>query len=150
MDAARQLAQLAQRGLELSLGLGEQFAVAAIVGQQLQREPGGQQSLLRAVVQVALQALAFGIAGGDDPRPRFAQLGQLRAQLRLKLRVLKGQRRRGPGRLEQRSLLDQPGVVNDRRHRLVLRTDQRHRAARCVSPHDQRRAVAVDEALLLR
>ena len=46
-----------------------------------QREPDRDQPLLRAVVQVALDPPALGVAGGDDPRPRRLDLGELAAQL---------------------------------------------------------------------
>ena len=46
-----------------------------------QRQPDRDQPLLRAVVQVALDPAALLVAGGDDPRPRGLDLGELAAQL---------------------------------------------------------------------
>ena len=58
---------------------------------QLQRDR--DQALLRAVVQVALEPPALGVAGRDDPLARGLQLGQPR--LRLGLQVLVLERDRG-------------------------------------------------------
>ena len=73
MDAAGELAQLVQRcgelvarlGREL-LALGRVAADRALGSTQLQRD--GDEALLRAVVEVALEPPALGVAGLDDPR----------------------------------------------------------------------------------
>ena len=83
MDPACELAQLAQRRLQLGLGLGEQLRIGLVVAQQLQHQAEGQQSLLGAIVQVALDAPALSVGRGDHPRTGRTQLVELGAQLRL-------------------------------------------------------------------
>ena len=74
MDAAGQLAQLLQRlrdrvarGGEL---LGERRVVAVAAMQHAQLQAEGDESLLRAVMEVALEPSPFGVARGDDPLAR--------------------------------------------------------------------------------
>ena len=64
-----------------------------VAGRALQRHREGDQALLRAVVEVALEAPALGIANLDDARARGRQLAQARAQRRAGRAVLQ----RGPG-----------------------------------------------------
>ena len=79
VDAARQLAQLVERARELGLRLDEQ--AEDVVGAALERALGEPQlqrerdeALLGAVVEVALQPAALGVAGLDDARARGGQL----------------------------------------------------------------------------
>ena len=109
MDSARELAQLLERPRELVAGPRDQLlgggGVAPDVGgsePQLQRD--ADQSLLRAVVQVALQAAPLRGARGHDPLPRGTQLlhagRRLHAQplvLRAQPGVLDGARAARPG-----------------------------------------------------
>ena len=88
VDAAGELAQLRQARLELGRRLGEEVRdlgvgrvgvdAAAGVAEQ-EREP--HEPRLRAVVQVALEAAALGVARLDEPRARGAELLQPGAQL---------------------------------------------------------------------
>jgi hypothetical protein len=82
-------------------------------------EPEREQPLLRAIVQIALQAPPLRIAGGYDPRARRTQLGQLRLQLGVQPCVLQHNPRGGARCLEQRPLSDQGRVVNERGERLL-------------------------------
>ncbi len=79
MDAAGQLAQLLERVLELLPGGGQVGAGALGIGleapldhAQLQRER--HEPLLGAVVEVALQTAALGVAGLHDARPGACEL----------------------------------------------------------------------------
>ena len=66
-------------------------AVAELGAQQPQREREHHQPLLGAVVQVALEPAALGVAGLDGARARGAQLLELRARLRLQPLVVERQ-----------------------------------------------------------
>jgi hypothetical protein len=75
METAGELAQLLEREGELVAGIHEDRAGAGRIGIELRmREPQGErdrdQALLRTVVEIALQAAALDVAGGDDPRSR--------------------------------------------------------------------------------
>ena len=79
MDPAGQLAQLVEALGELVLRLREQLAGGGrVLAQrrldQAQVERDGDQPLLRAVVQVALQPPALGVAGLDDARAGGGEL----------------------------------------------------------------------------
>ena len=100
MDPACELSQLLQRLGELVDGRADQllrerwvFADAALDHPQLQRDR--DESLLRAVVQVALEPAPLCVAGGDDALARGAQLGELALGLRLQPRVVERDRGRG-------------------------------------------------------
>ena len=103
VDAARELAQLLERELQLLLradhqALGGVGVLAHAALRQAQRQRHRDEPLLGAVVQVALQAAALGDAGLDEPLARGAQLLHARAQLGGQLLVLHGQRGRGGDR----------------------------------------------------
>jgi len=74
VDAAGQVAQGLQRAAGLGLELGDQgpFPVLVLAGQRLrlgQRAGDGEQLLLGAVVDVALDPPPLLILRGDDPQP---------------------------------------------------------------------------------
>ena len=78
MQALRDSAHLFKHGLEISLKLLESLAlrrpVAGVTGTKgLDVEGEGDQSLLDAVVEGALNALARLVVGGDDPCSRKAR-----------------------------------------------------------------------------
>ena len=90
-------------------------------------------------MKIALQVPARGVTGGHDPRARFTQLGQLRAQLGVQARVLQrepGCRARG---LQKRPLVDQHRVVDEHGER----SDRGQRAAWRGRVERQRRARSV-------
>ena len=100
MDAARELAQLRERGVELVAGALEQLVGRERVLVQLRaRDPDVErhrhEPLLGAVVQVALEPAALLEADAEHPLARAAQLVDLRAQLRLE--PLVQERERGGG-----------------------------------------------------
>ena len=92
MDAASQVAQLleGEAGL-LTRAVYELGGPGVALGQSLlghaQRERKGHQALLGAVVQVALDAPALGVACLDDPRARVAQAGHLGGERRIGVRA---------------------------------------------------------------
>ena len=132
MDAARELAQLLQRVRELVargghelLGLGGIAADVRADHPQLQRER--DEPLLRAVVQVALEPAALGVAGRDDALARRLHLGEPGLGLREQTLVLQRHRRRGADRLDHLRVVVERRVVDDRRHLAALDA----RSARC-------------------
>ena len=79
MDPARELAQLGQRVVEVLARRRELVARGRRIGgdpgvDEPQLEGEGDEPLLRAVVEVALEALALGVADLDEPRPRRGEL----------------------------------------------------------------------------
>src|SRR5919204_1774620 len=92
MDPAGELAELAQRQIELAPGLLELLDRAGVIGElplqgdQLQRER--DEALLSPVVEVALEAAPLALSGLDDAGARLPQLLHPRTQLRLQAAVL--------------------------------------------------------------
>jgi hypothetical protein len=93
VDAAGERAQLGKRVDGLAVGFGEQLvesgvAVCELSAGELEREPDPEQVLLRAVVEVALEAAPLGVAcstcgrGSRGPRPagRAARRGGASSQ----------------------------------------------------------------------
>ena len=79
MDAAGQLAQLREAAAEFVLGLGQDLprglrVAVELRGDHAQLERHRDEALLGAVVQVALEPHAFGVADLDEARPRCGQL----------------------------------------------------------------------------
>ena len=99
MQSARQLAQLLQRAAELVAGAVEHRAQRRIGGHPARRhahgERGRHEPLLGAVVQVALQATALGVAGLDDAHR--ARRRAPRAPGRWRSPGPRGRRSRPPG-----------------------------------------------------
>ena len=93
MDAAGEVAQLLERGAGLRLRLVDELqrhavrVVAQALAGHAELEAEGDEALLRAVVQVALDAPALGVGGGDDPRLCGAGVDHLRRELGVGLGV---------------------------------------------------------------
>ena len=119
VDAARERPQLVEGVDHLGVRLGEELvdrrraAVGEPAAGELEREPDPEQPLLRAVVEVALEAAPLGVACLDDPRARGAHLRELGAQLGLQARVLEREARRGADRLDELRVVEQRGVVDE-------------------------------------
>ena len=118
MDAAGQLAQLGDgrpgllgRGFEqrLQIGIGARGPVPGDADRQRERD----EPLLRAVVQVAFQPAALGVAGLHDPGAGGADLVELDLDLGLQPGVLQGQAGRGRGDPDQLRLVPELGVVDE-------------------------------------
>ena len=151
VDAARELAQLLERVGELVargrrelLRLG---GVAPDVGAehpQLERER--DEPLLGAVVQVALEPAALGVAGRDDALARRLHLGEPGLRLRQEALVLEGHRRRGAHRLDHLRVVVERRVVDDRRHLAAVALDRRARPVRRDRRHQHAPPVGVGVA----
>src|SRR5947209_20092639 len=87
VDATRDLPQLGEREGDLALCMSQSLRCAVILAQllldQSQLERQGDESLLRAVVQVALQELALLASGFDHPPAGPTKLDQASVQLRV-------------------------------------------------------------------
>jgi hypothetical protein len=118
VDAARELAELVKRLLQLLLGIREQFVGARrplgkLGAGELEGEAECEEALLRSVVEVALEPTSLCVAGGDDPGPRCSHLFELRAQLGMQSLVLERQARRGRYRVHELGLLRERRVVDE-------------------------------------
>ena len=95
VDAAGQLAQLAEAGLQLLDGrvedLRHAFVPAGAHARRLQHHGQRDESRLGAVVQVALEPAALGIARLDEAGAGRAQLLQARLQLGVEVRDVAAQ-----------------------------------------------------------
>src|SRR5436190_3904564 len=74
MQAARELAELVQPSGELVDRLLEQIRALGRVMQPAEIQQDRGEPLLRAVVEIALNALALGVRDLDEARPRGAKL----------------------------------------------------------------------------
>ncbi len=106
MNAAREGAQLVEGADDLRIRFGEQVvhlgdAVGEPAAGELERQPDPEQPLLRAVVEVALEAAPLCVSCLDDPCARGAHLLELGAQLCLQTRVLEREARGGADRLDE-------------------------------------------------
>ena len=97
----------------LQLGDGGVDLVADLGAQQPQREREHHQPLLGAVVEVALEPPALGVARLDGARARRAQLLEPRARLRLQPLVVEREPGGGADLLEQPGVVEQLGAVGD-------------------------------------
>jgi hypothetical protein len=118
-------AELVQRARSFApSALREQHARAVRLGAELRKrelecEPERQQSLLGAVVEVALESPTLLVARGDDACPRCAELDELRAQLGLQALVLEGEScGRAWPRIQERASFEQRRIVNERSGRV--------------------------------
>ena len=109
--------------------------VAELGAQQPQREREHDEPLLGAVVQVALEPAALGVAGFDGPGARRAELLELRARLRLQALVVEREAGGGADLLEQPRIVEQLGVGGRGRRPAARR-------ARAASPLGRRPAAA--------
>ena len=137
MDAARERPQFLDRALELGVDLGQQRVErlrigAGLVAGEPDREPQAEQRLLGTVVEVALDPSPLGVGRVDQPHARLADLVQARAQLGLQARVLQRQLRGGGHRPEQLRILQQRGVIDERRERLLALPQHRDAAVLVV------------------
>ena len=113
---------------------------------QAQQDGERDQPLLRAVVQVALELAAGGVAGLDDPRSRRAQVGQPGAQVGLQALVLERDPGRGRDRADELGLVLQRGVVDQRGDGRAAALDERGDAAGACGRQLDRLTVDADVA----
>ena len=116
--------------LELPLVLVEQLLRGRVdvTVQELEAHPEREESLLCAVVEVALESPPLLVAGLDDPRARLPQLDQLGAQLRLQALVFQRKSCCRANRLQQPRLVEQITVVDQHRETIPEIGDPRERS----------------------
>jgi hypothetical protein len=83
--------------------LGALHAELPLCDPQLERER--DEPLLRAVVEVALEATPLGVTCGNDPAARRAHFGELRPHLRREALVFQHKGGRGANRFHQPRLV---------------------------------------------
>ena len=107
--------------LEFPLVLVEELlrGVVDVTVQELEAHPEREESLLCAVVEVALESPPLLVAGLDDPRARLPQLDQLGAQLRLQALVFQCKSCCRADRLQQPRLVEQITVVDQHRETIA-------------------------------
>ena len=134
MDPARDVAQLLERRRDLAARLLEPRARVGVVVQlaleQAQLERQRHEPLLRAVVEVALEALALLLAGLDHPRARAPAAPRAGPQLGLQAPVLERDPRCRADRFEQLAAPRERRVVKQRRDVHAVAVDQRRRPVR--------------------
>ena len=149
VDAARDVAQLLQRRVQLLAGAGRAAAasrasVGQLAGDDAQDDRERDEPLLGAVVEVALELAAGGVAGLDDAGARGPQVAQAGAQVRLQALVLERDPGRGGDRADELGLLlraTRRGSARPPGRRRVRRTWSRDRppAARSACRRCRRR-----------
>ena len=108
---------------------------------EVQGDRQGNEALLRAVVEVALDPAARRVARGDQPRAGGAQVVVSGAHLRGEALVLERQRRGRARRAHQLAVVEQRRVVHDRRDRSAVTRDPGHGTAAAVAGRRQRHGV---------
>ena len=108
------------------------------VGDDPQDDAEADEPLLRAVVEVALELAAGGVAGLDDPRAGRPQIGQPRAQVGLQALVLERDPGRRGDRADQLRLVAERRVVQQRGDLRPAALDERRRAAVDARPARRR------------
>jgi hypothetical protein len=155
MDAVRELAQLVDGGLELTHGSrddalelrGPPGRKLPLLDEQVERQRN--EPLLRAVVEVALDAPSLGIRRGGDPRTGLAHVDERRPQLRLEAHVLERERRCGGDPLDEPRLLRERGVVDEDGDAPAVVDELRDSPPRVVSRQREGVSVGVHVDLLL-
>jgi hypothetical protein len=134
MQAASKGTDVLECALHFRVGFVEErgairIAAASALADELQCKSGREQTLLRAIVQIALQPAPLFVSRSEDARSGGAHLGELYAELRLQARVLERKRRcRGDG-VKKDGVLKQRGVVNERGERPAFVLEHADRAA---------------------
>ena len=132
MEAARHRPKLVERDCDLLSRLVESRTGIGIAGhlllQQAQLERERDQTLLRAVVQIALQPLALTLPRLDHPCPRALQLLEVSLLLGLQPAVLECDSGRRSYRRKQVGLIPQRGIVQERSHPPAMAVDQGRRS----------------------
>ena len=113
-------------------------------------EGQGDESLLSAVVEIALDPPALFVGSRHDAHTGLLHLRQLGAHLRVEARILE----REPGGCargtKQLGLVDEGRVVNERGDRLTLVLEDRDRPAGTILRERQRTTLPVHVLLALR
>src|SRR4051812_39709577 len=116
MDPARQLPQLREGRLRLCRGFveTERDGGIAVRSKLASGEPQGKgqrhESLLRAIVEIALESLSLGVARCNDSRPRGADLLELRLHFSVEPVILDGESQRARNRCYETRIIEQRGI----------------------------------------
>ena len=104
-------------------------AASALAGppRVLEGQADGHEPLLRAIVEVALEAASLVLAGLHDAGPRGVHRLPLRLQRRVQALVLDGQSEHGHDRTDECRVLAQDRVVDDGRQRPAVVLEHGHR-----------------------
>ena len=105
------------------------WASPSSAAQQAERKREHDEPLLGAVVQVALEPLALGVARGDGPGACRSQLLELSARLGLQALAVEREARGGADVLEQLRVVAQFGSVDEERDRPAAARERRHHSA---------------------
>ena len=134
MNSPGELAQLGDRLLDLVLRARQHIHIVRVTAGSREAECDGEgdESLLRPVVEVALESAPLGICRGDEPDARCPHLGELRAHLGRQTLVLEHEPCRRSNGLHQRRLIEQRRIVNERRDLFALNGHQCHRPIRAL------------------
>ena len=131
--ARSSLVRLRDSGDESPVGVELVFEMGA---GELQRERERDESLLGAVVQVALEPAPLSVAGGDDPHAGGAQVGELREQLGVQALVIEREAGARGDLVDQSRVIEQARPVGQQRdldavaHERCGRVARRRAAAR--------------------
>ena len=136
MDPARELAQITDRRLDFVRRDGEGLAeltrdrgvIRRLTG-LLQRDGHTDQPLLRAVVEVALDPATLLLRGQDQARSGCTDLLELGLERPVEAFVLHGETQDGHHGPDERRVLAQDRVVDDRCERPALMLEERDRVA---------------------
>ena len=143
VEAARELAQLAQRQRELVADRRHELlrrrVVADVALQEAQLQRDRDEPLLGAVVQVALEPPPLRVARRDDALARCLQLDDPRAQLGLEALRSSATLAAAETTSSSSRLMRQRRVVHERRDVLPIVLDVRHRASGAVLRQRHRR-----------
>ena len=123
-------------------------ADAALDHPQLERD--GDEPLLRAVVEVALEPPPLRVAGGDDALARGAQLREPVLGLGLQPRVVERDRGRGGDGLDELRIVVERRVVDEHPELAAVALDRRRRTVATRRGQRDRLSAAVDVGALAR
>src|ERR671919_518906 len=133
MQAAGELAQVADRFLELLPRGGHDRRELRVFVDALLEPPEGEQddreTLLRAVVEVSLEASSLLVGDLDETSTRCLQLVDLPSEVPVEPVALHGDAHGRNERLEEFRPLEEPRVVNDRADLARVVVDERHDTA---------------------
>ena len=114
---------------------------------QPEPEQQADKSLLRPVVEVALEPAALGVPRLDDTRPRSPQIFLLRPQARLKTFILEREARRRSDLVDELGVVEQAGTMDENGHRPALSNERCRRASTLRGDVDDP-SIRVDVAVL--
>jgi hypothetical protein len=148
-DPVRELTQLGGGPCEFRISeieLSGRFGVTTVPelrAHEAERETECDQSLLRAVVEVAFEPSTFGVAGGHDAGLGGSKLLEPRAGLRLQTLVLERKAGGRSHRVDELLVAEQPGRMPEHGNRAAVAEERRLLLVACEI---YRSAFCVDQA----